>query len=263
MVRGRGVSWGTLAAIVVAGALLAGAVLAMTALQDRVDQTRDFNDTFDGTTTVVVEGDSAQIQIGVSPSGQSTTVRAQLRWNTVREPLYTSNFDGTVLRLRMGRCGLRIFGSYCESSLTLTVPQTVDLRVRNDSGDVRVSGVRGPVSVSADSADVELTDLAGPLSIELDSGRLDGDRLTSTRVEATLDSGSVTLAFLTAPAEVRARTDSGQITIAVPSGSGAYGVQASADSGQTHVDVATATGTGRQINAETDSGNITIQYHTV
>jgi hypothetical protein len=258
----RGVSWGTLAAIMVAGALLAGAVLAMTALEPRVEKAREFNDAFAGATTVVVDADSTTVHIGVSPDGRPT-VHARLRWNTAREPLYTARLDGTTLTVKMGRCGLRIFSMFCESTMAMTVPANVELRVASDSGDVRVSGVQGPTHLDADSGNVELTGLGGPLTVSLDSGRLDGVALTSPSVDAQLDSGDVDLRFVSAPARIDAHTDSGRVSIAVPAGSGPYGVETHTDSGVTRVDVSRASAANRTITADTDSGDITISYLSV
>lgn len=257
----RRLNWGTLAAVAVAGALLAGAVLVMTALKERVDQSREFTNLFDGTTSVVVEVDAADVQIAVSTDGRAS-VRTRIQWNT-RQPAYVAEQVGGTLTVRLRRCGFNIFGAFCTSTVAMTVPAAVDLSLRTDSGNVRVSGVRGPVRLSADSGDFDLARLGGPVSARVDSGRLVGQNLTSSSVEADVDSGDVELQFDTAPAAIRARSDSGHVLIAVPAGSGPYGVTTNTDSGETQVDVSTGPSTDHQIDASTDSGDITIRYQTV
>jgi hypothetical protein len=257
----RRLNWGTLAAVAVAGSLLAGAVLVMTALEERVEQSREFTNTFDGTTRVIVEVDSTDVQIGVSTDG-TTSVRTQIRWNT-RQPGYTAAQVGGTLTVRLHSCGFNVFGAYCESHMAMTVPATVDLRLNTDSGGVRVAGLRGNVRVDGDSADLDLARLSGPVTARLDSGRLVGANLTSSSVEAELESGDVDLQFDTAPASVRTRTDSGHVVIAVPSGTGPYVVKTNTDSGATRVDVPTGPSVEHQIDASTDSGDITIRYQTV
>jgi hypothetical protein len=258
----RRLNWGTLAAVASAGALLAGAVLVMTALQERVDQAREFSNSFDRAAMVVVEADAADVQIGVSTTGQST-VQTRLRWNTPRQPPYLAELVGDLLTVRLRGCGFRIFGAYCEGQITIMVPPDVDLRVANDSGGVRVSGIRGNVQLSADSGDLNVTGLSGPVSARLDSGQFFGQNLSSPNVEVDVDSGDVNLQFDTAPAAVRARTDSGQVIIGVPPGSGPYGVRTHTDGGQTRVEVPTGASAQHQIDASTDSGDITIRYQTV
>jgi DUF4097 and DUF4098 domain-containing protein YvlB len=255
----RRLNWGTLAAVAAAGALLAGAVLVMTALQDRVDQARDYSNTFGGATVVVVEVDAAEVQIGVSTTGQST-VQTRLLWNTPRQPLYLAELVGDTLTVRSRGCGFHIFGAYCEARVTITVPAEVDLRVSTDSGGVRVTGMRGSVRLSADSGDLDVSGLSGPLSAQLDSGQFLGRNLTSSTVEVEVDSGDVNLQFDIAPSAVRARTDSGQVVIGVPPGSGPYGVRTHTDSGEATVAVTTGVSAQHQIDAATDSGDITIRY---
>jgi hypothetical protein len=254
-------NWATLAAVAVAGSLLAGAVLVMTALEDRVEQSREFTSTFEGTSQVIVEVDTADVQIGVSTDGR-TSVRTRMRWNT-RQPAYTAEQVGGTLTVRLQRCGFHALGAFCVSDVAMTVPAAVDVQLRTDSGRVRIAGVRGTVRLTADSADLDLARLGGPVTARLESGHLVGQNLTSATVEAELDSGDVDLQFDTAPAAVRTRTDSGHVVIAVPSGSGPYGVKANTGSGATRIDVPTGPAVDHQIDASTDSGDITIRYQTV
>jgi hypothetical protein len=258
----RRLNWGTLAAFAAAGSLLAGAVLVMTALQGRVDQAREFSNSFDRAAVVVVDVDAADVQIGVSTTSQSS-VRTRLRWNTPRRPPYLAEQLGDTLTVRTRGCGFHMFGAYCEAQVIIAVPADVELRLNTDSGRVRVSGIRGTVRLDVDSADLDLSGLGGPLSVRLDSGRLSARNLASSSVEIDVDSGDVDLQFDSAPVAVRTRTDSGQITIGVPPGTGPYGVRTSTDSGQTRVDVPTGVSAQHQIDAATDSGDITIRYQTV
>jgi hypothetical protein len=257
----RRLNWGTLAAIAAAGALLAGAVLVMTALQARVDQAREFSHSFGGAAVVVVDIDTAEVQIGVSTNGQST-VQTRLRWNTPRQPPYAAEQLGDTLTVRSRGCGFHVFGAYCEAQVTIAVPADVDLRLNTDSGRVRISGIGGTVRLDLDSADLDLSGIRGPLWAKLDSGRLSARDLASSSVEITMDSGDIELQFDSAPVAVRTRTDSGQIVIAVPPGTGPYGVRTDTDSGQTRVDVTTGVSAQHQIDASTDSGDITIRYQT-
>jgi hypothetical protein len=258
----RRLNWGTLAAVAAAGALLAGAVLVMTALQDRVDQAREFSNSFGEASVIVLEADTADVQVGVSTTGQSM-VQTRLRWNTPRQPSYRAELVGDTLTVRLRGCGFHIFGAYCEANVAMVVPPDVDLRVTTDSGAVRIAGVHGPVRLNADSGNLDVTGLSGPLSARLDSGQFLGRNLTSPNVEVNVDSGDVNLQFDTAPAAVRARTDSGQVSIGVPPGSGPYGVRTHTESGQARVEVTTGASTRHQIDAATDSGDITIRYQTV
>jgi hypothetical protein len=264
MVERRGVRWGVIAVAGVVAAMLGlAAFLFTTARVPRVEQTRELVDSFDRVARVVVDTDSAGVQVDGSTASDRATVRTRLRWNTGDQPPYLVQLDGDTLRVRLRGCGLRVFGAFCDANVALTVPAGVSLTVDSDSGNVAVVGVGGSVRLLLDSGNADLRDVAGEVTAAMDSGNLAGTGLTSTAVRAESDSGSVSLQFAAMPGNVLTRTESGQVDILLPAGSGPYAVRTDTDSGQSRIDVATGATAGHQIEAATDSGDITIGYQSV
>jgi hypothetical protein len=137
----------------------------------------------------------------------------------------------------------------CDLSYEIRVPRGVQIKVDDDSGDVRVTGTdglidisassgnvrltddSGPVNVDESSGDVKLTDVTGSVRVKSSSGGIDASGLTKD-VDFSAASGDITAKFasLDGVSTVRMRTDSGSVTLDVPRGFSAR-ITASTDSG--------------------------------
>jgi DUF4097 and DUF4098 domain-containing protein YvlB len=112
-------------------------------------------------------------------------------------------------------------GLLCQTDYKVRLPEGVGVEVREDAGDVDVSGKPGDVSVQTDAGDVRI-DLAG------------------------------------APRRIEARTDAGNVRVTVPRG--AYAVRTATDAGDELVrglirwDLA-----ARSIDVSTDAGDATVE----
>ncbi|MDN3359980.1 DUF4097 family beta strand repeat-containing protein [Actinomadura sp. DC4] len=163
--------------------------------------------------------------------------------------------------------------SRCRVDYDLTVPASVSVRARTDSGRININGVAdadtgsdsgsvtvrhatGSVSARTDSGRITLQDVAGALSSSSDSGAIGATELRSPTVTVSTDSGGVRLAFAGAPSNVRASSDSGSLRLAVPGGP--YDVDVTTDSGGRHVKVPTASTAKAKISLHTDSGGVNV-----
>jgi putative adhesin len=161
----------------------------------------------------------------------------------------------------------------CRIDYDLVVPAAVRVQARTDSGRVDVTGVAsadarsdsgsvtvrhvaGDVSMRSDSGSLTLQDVGGVLQAHTDSGRIRGTELRSTSATASSDSGSIRLAFTTAPTAVKMTGDSGSLRLAVPGGP--YNVNVHTDSGGRHVSVPTASTATSQLTLRTDSGSVNV-----
>jgi hypothetical protein len=161
--------------------------------------------------------------------------------------------------------------SRCRVDYDLTVPASVRVQARTDSGRIDVSGVAsadagsdsgsvvvrhvtGAVSARSDSGRITLQDVGGTLAASTDSGAIRGTELRSPTSTVSSDSGGLRLAFTQAPASVRATTDSGSVRLALPGGP--YDVDLQTDSGGKHVGVPTASTASAKLYLRSDSGGV-------
>jgi hypothetical protein len=217
--------------------------------------------------------DSGDLHVGPG-TGHAVHVTGTARYSLVRSTVtWTSDASGVSVRSRClfpaGSCG---FDS------RVTVPSSARATVRDDSGDVTVQGLTGPVSIHVDSGGIQATGLSGVVSISDDSGdiigsALDGPRvviadnsggidivgLASLNVSVSNDSGDITLTFTKVPDAVRVVDNSGDITVVLPRGSTAYNVTAETSSGQRTVSVPTNPSSRHVITVLNDSGDVTVR----
>ncbi|MFL6354808.1 MAG: DUF4097 family beta strand repeat-containing protein [Bryobacteraceae bacterium] len=126
-----------------------------------------------------------------------------------------------------------------------------DVRAAADSGGIHLSNINGSAFVHVDSGGIEATQLAGTIDAQADSG---GIRVGQTR-----------------PAPIRARADSGGVTVKLAS-NGGYDISAESDSGHISVPEMIVRGSfsphhvegkvrggGPEVNVHVDSGNVTVE----
>lgn len=159
----------------------------------------------------------------------------------------------------------------CRVDYDLTVPASVRVRARTDSGRINVAGVTsadaasdsgavtvrhvtGDVSIRSDSGGLVLQDIGGTLAASTDSGSIRATELRSPTSTVSSDSGGLRLAFSQAPTDVRATSDSGSVRLAVPGGP--YNVEVHTDSGGRHISVPTASAATARLHLRTDSGSV-------
>jgi hypothetical protein len=131
------------------------------------------------------------------------------------------------------------FHDPCSVTYRITIPAGQAVRLDDGSGDIVLTGLKGPVTATTGSGDVSADDLGGP-SVRLASG-----------------SGDVSATFSHAPATLRATAGSGDVSLAVPGGT--YRVRASTGSGDRSVEGLTQSDNAAlSIDAHTGSGDISI-----
>jgi hypothetical protein len=220
-----------------------------------------------------IDVDSGDLIVGPG-TGHTLRLTGTAHYSLVRSRVtWTSGASGVAVRSRCefpaGTCGL---------NSRVTVPSGARATVRDDSGDVTVQGLTGPVSIHVDSGGIQATGLSGGVSISDDSGdiigsALDGPRvviennsggidivgLASLNVSVSDDSGDITLTFSKVPKSVRVVDNSGNITVVLPRGSTAYNVTAETHSGQRTVSVPTNSSSPHMITVINDSGDVTVR----
>jgi Putative adhesin len=171
--------------------------------------------------------------------------------------------------------------------LEVETPPDSRLRARADSGGIDVRGIKGPVEchtdsggihaseidsevrATADSGGIRIRRVNGPVYAHADSGGIDAMEISGS-IDAEVDSGGVRVSQ-TAPAPIKARSDSGGADITLAR-TGGYDIQAHASSGQIRAPEITVSGRisphevygklrggGALVDVRTDSGHIDIR----
>jgi len=171
--------------------------------------------------------------------------------------------------------------------LEVETPPDSRLRARADSGGIDVRGIKGPVDchtdsggihaseidsevrATADSGGIHIRRVNGPVYAHADSGGIEAMEISGS-VDAEVDSGGVRVSQ-TAPASIKARSDSGGADITLAR-TGGYDIQAHAGSGGITAPEVTVSGRisqhevngklrggGALVDVRTDSGHIDIR----
>lgn len=204
---------------------------------------------------LIVRIDAGDLTIRPGRDGRVTEQRV-LTWKG-RMPAVTESFAGGTLTIT-SRCpaGQRT----CGADVTLSVPRGAAVQAELGNGDVAVSGLTGPVSVTAGRGDLRLSRLSGPLRLRSAAGDIIGETLSSAQVSARSAAGDIALAFTAVPAGVTAASSAGDVSIDVPRQSGGYRVRAATAAGDRTVSVRADPASPHVIIATSAAGDVTVAY---
>ncbi|GAA5162002.1 MULTISPECIES: DUF4097 family beta strand repeat-containing protein [Amycolatopsis] len=177
--------------------------------------------------SVVIATESGSVRV-TSRDVATASVHERLRYHRSR-PDDAFRVEGT--RLVLSGCGHN-----CSVDYEVVVPRGTAVTGRANSGDVLLDGV-GATDVGANSGDIRVVGPAGP-------------------VKANVNSGAITVE-LTAPQDVRAESNSGDIDVTVPPDR--YRVQAEARSGEEQVRVADDPAGTHVIDVRANSGDVLVK----
>jgi hypothetical protein len=203
-----------------------------------------------------VRSSSGNLVITGGP-GDAAVVDARLS-GTVHPPELKVEIDGRTARVH-ANCSWQVLLS-CEASLRLTVPAGLTVVARASSGDIRASGVLGPLDLHASSGDVYADNCSGTARLSTSSGDVRATQLRATTVYAHSSSGDVNVGLTVAPVDVDASTSSGDVRVTVPDGAETYDAIAHTSSGDDSIRVATDPRSDRRIEAQSSSGDVSIRY---
>ncbi len=209
-------------------------------------------------------GDNGHVVVKAG-GGDGVTVHRVVHYQS-GTPHPTQRLSGGTLTFDKG-C------SRCRVDYDLTVPATVRVRARADSGRINVAGVAsadlgsdsgsltarhvtGGVTARSDSGSITLQDVGGALAAKTDSGSIHGTEMHAGSASAASDSGSLRLDFTAMPGSVRATSDSGSIHLGLPGGP--YDVNVQTDSGGKHITVPTASLSPNKVYLRSDSGSVSV-----
>lgn len=144
-----------------------------------------------------------------------------------------------------------------KTSFKITMPQTMALTARAESGSIDINNVTGMINARTDSGNMTGTASAADIILATDSGDI---KFTGLKGRLTLhtDFGSAALKWVTLPAAglISLNTDSGDIVVGLPSNA-AFRPQLHTNTGT--VSNAFSANSGVILQALSDIGDITLQ----
>lgn len=184
--------------------------------------------------TIVVSGQLGSISVTGSQRA-NVSVSEQLRYS-VKAPAMTRDLTGGTLKLGYS-CQVE---QMCGASYSIQVPRGITVLVSNKNGTIRLSSLAGPVTATSDL------------------GAITATGLSSGSADFTSQLGDVDASFTSPPANVRATTTLGAVTILVP-GTESYHVNIqTAGLGTASVTVPEADTSAHSISVDTRIGAITV-----
>jgi hypothetical protein len=216
-------------------------------------------------TAVQLSADDGDITIHTGP-GAGAAVHRTIHYRGSTKPQPRQQVTNGVLTFVKGCAN-------CSIDYDLTVPASVQVRIRTGSGSIRVADVAA-ADIQAGSGDVGVRNVPGAVrahtgsgSVRVDSVGAQNDLHTSSgdivatalgggTLLANTGSGNIRLRFGVAPSNVRAVTGSGDLRINLPPGR--YKVDSSTGSGDRNINVPDDRGASATVFAKTGSGSINI-----
>jgi DUF4097 and DUF4098 domain-containing protein YvlB len=150
--------------------------------------------------------------------------------------------DGSLVRI-----GNSSFNSKDVSiDYTITVPADAEIRATTGSGDLEITGLKGPANFTAGSGDIKASNISGDVQVVAGSGGIELSDIGG-QVQAHAGSGDITLDRIRG--DMRLQTGSGEIEVTEPGGK----LDAATSSGDV-----TIRGASEDISVRTSSGDVTV-----
>jgi Putative adhesin len=185
--------------------------------------------------TVELQAVPGQLTI-VGSATSRVTLTGQVDWTHHAPAAATRLVNAHLLRLHY-RCAS---ASPCTAHWRLVVPRHTAVVLSQASGHVIVSGLAGPLRITAASVDVSAT------------------RLSSPSLQAVITSGHLAATFATPPKQVSVTLTSAQATLSMP-GTVSYAVSDQVTSGYVHVGIPVSASAAHSVTARVISGELDLQ----
>lgn len=208
--------------------------------------------------SLTVDSDDSALEVVVSDDVKDVRVTRWFDGRTVfgESPKVTweQNAAGDRLTFRT-KCGGLI--ANCSAKHRVVVPRGVAVTLLNRDGKVTAGGFRDPLTVRSADGSVTVEDSSGPLDLRSVDGSVRTERVTSKRVSARSQDGSVRLELDAVPDRVRAHSRDGSVTVGLPEAS--YRVDARSVDGGVDVSVPRAGRSPHQVSVRSVDGNVTVR----
>ena len=192
----------------------------------------------------VVSGPAATVELNAAP-GQVTIVGSatglvrltgQLHW-TGHAPIAATRLNRVAGVLQLSyRCAT---ASPCAGNYLLVVPWRTAVVLRQPAGHVVISGLAGPLRITAHSVDISATGLRTP------------------SLQVAISSGHMSAAFAAAPRHLAVSLTSAQATFRLPASPG-YAISSRVTAGYLQVGIPQVASAAHTIAVRIDSGELAL-----
>jgi hypothetical protein len=157
------------------------------------------------------------VDVSISRGGGSQVIVARtISWLFTR-PSVRQVRRGHILMISAS-CQPNVFED-CQVSLGVQVPARMTVQAAVGSGTIAVSGLTGQLTLKATSGAITMTDIGGPVRASVTSGSLIAYNLSSPQLDASADSGSLSMSFVNPPQLLELTVGAGSATATMPPGS--------------------------------------------
>lgn len=208
---------------------------------------------------VVLNLRDGDITLTPGEAGQ-VVIERRLEWSESK-PTIEETWAGDTLEITSRCAGESTLGvrPHCAVAYIMRVPPDVAIDARTVASKIDVRHLRGDLRLSELSGDVNVTNITGRLRVQTTSGGITGAGLRCGQVEVQATSGDVHLGFAAAPQQLTAKTESGNVDIAMPDDD-TYRVVVDTSAGDTEIRVRQDPGAARTIGVQTSRGDVHIRY---
>ena len=250
-------SWLWLGGVTTALAILLGGAQILVWISQATERT---SHTYQGAAgRISVELSGGDLDVVAGPAGEITVDRT-LTYSLVR-PHIEQHWDQARQSLVID-VGCHAVLGHCNAVYRLHVPPSVALTAKSGGGSITVQSITGDLDLHTNAGEVVVSDCEGRVNASSGSGEVWANRAASMNVTLTTVAGDVNATFVVPPQQVTATTQAGDVTIGVPSGTAAYDVKASTNSGDmARVGISNVPTADRRITAEAPWGDVTIRYN--
>ncbi|MGW4457051.1 DUF4097 family beta strand repeat-containing protein [Streptomyces albidoflavus] len=205
--------------------------------------------------TLTVDSDDSRIEL-VPGGGDEVRVT---RWFSGRALLGSTpraewTMDGDALKLRVS-CGGLV--AHCDTKHRIEVPADTAVTLRTRDGAVTAKGFSAPLTLHGSDASLTVEDVSGPLDLRSADGAITTRSVSSSRVRARTEDGSLVLGLVKAPERIDAGSKDGSVTVELPEA--AYDVRTAVQDGRTNVSVLEDPASSRVVSVTAQDGNITVR----
>ncbi|MGW4373357.1 DUF4097 family beta strand repeat-containing protein [Streptomyces albidoflavus] len=205
--------------------------------------------------TLTVDSDDSRIEL-VPGDGEEVRVT---RWFSGRALLGSTpraewTVEGDALKLRVS-CGGLV--AHCDARHRIEVPADTAVTLRTHDGAVTAKGFSAPLTLHGSDAPLTVEDVSGPLDLRSTDGAITTRSVSSSRVRARTEDGSLVLGLVEAPERIDAASKDGSVTVELPEA--AYDVRTEVQDGRTNVSVLEDPASSRVVSVTAQDGNITVR----
>ncbi|WP_116952407.1 DUF4097 family beta strand repeat-containing protein [Jiangella endophytica] len=204
---------------------------------------------------VEIDVSSGRVEIVGSPSGE-TRLDFSVKSGWSRDGGIEHSVAGGVLRVT-GGCDSGLFGVWCESDVTITVPSSASVSAEASAGTLVVSGLSGATWLDSDAGSIEVSDHRGPLTAHSDAGSVRVSGLDADVVKVTSSAGEVEIEAVSPPRSLDAESSAGSVRVSLP-GDATYDVETDSAVGSELVTVDSVPGARHEIRAFSSAGSVEV-----